>query len=570
MWTGRQASARPTVSNLSYSDAVMDAFGVSAGGAAVSAASASRVSAVAACVQKIAGTISTLRLDVLQVDGDGERKLPRDALWYKLNEQPSPQFTATSHWEGAVSKQLMRGDGHTWIRRNYSGTIIELLPLPWGSVSPVQQRDGSVRYYICLPERCINTWVDSADILHFHGHDFNGISSKSVIAWGAKNAIGNALAMDEYSGKFFEGGAHPSMILSSAAKMDPEQIAALQSAFVRKYAGLANAHAVPLVLTEGLTAKEISLSAEDAQLLEARKFQVTDIARAFGVPPHMIGETSGSSAVGAGYEQQARDFVMHTLRLHLKRMEQELNRKLFVRDIGKFVRFDLGDLIEGDSKAQAEYNRAALGGPGSGPGWMAPDEIRKTKGLAPKGGLSAEIYDPRNIVAPAPAQKDPAIVDLAGAMREMRASNDMQSERITSAFSNMAPVVNITSPAPIVNVTMPEQAGHTVNVTNQMPDQAPPAVTVMVPEQAAPLVSVVNHLPENPPAAINIAVPEQAAPVVNVVCEMPEQPPATVQVVNNIAPAEVNVTLPDRKIVGMVERNDAGQIVKTMQIETDL
>ncbi len=107
----------------------------------------------------------------------------------------------------------------------------------------------------------------------------------------------------------------------------------------------------------------------------------------------MIGETSGSSAVGAGYEQQARDFVMHTLRLHIKRIEQELNRKLYPRETGRFLRFDLGDLIEGDSKAQAEYNRAALGGPGAGQGWLTVNEIRKQKGLQPVDGGDV-IFDP--------------------------------------------------------------------------------------------------------------------------------------------------------------------------------
>jgi HK97 family phage portal protein len=122
----------------------------------------------------------------------------------------------------------------------------------------------------------------------------------------------------------------------------------------------------------------------------------------------MIGETSGASAVGAGYEQQARDFVMHTLRLHLKRLEQEMNRKLFPRDTGKFVRFDLGDLIEGDSKAQAEYNRAALGGPGTGQGWMTVNEIRKRKGLPPVDG-GDKVFDPATFrkapmkILPAPA-----------------------------------------------------------------------------------------------------------------------------------------------------------------------
>ena len=87
--------------------------------------------------------------------------------------------------------------------------------------------------------------------------------------------------------------------------------------------------------------------------------------------------------MGAGYEQQARDFVMHTLRLHLKRLEQELNRKLFPRDNGKFVRFDLSDLIEGDAKAQTDYNRDALGGPGTGQGWLTVNEVRRTKDCHP-------------------------------------------------------------------------------------------------------------------------------------------------------------------------------------------
>lgn len=371
-----------------YSDAVLDAFGVTPGaaGIVVSPVSAMRVAAVRACVQKIAGSISTLRLDILKQDGDTEVKQPRDDLWYKLNEQPSGQFTATSHWETRIEYQLLRGDGFTWIRRRPNNTISELLPIPWACVQPWLQRDGSVRYYVDWADRGIRTWLDASEVLHFHGHGFDGKCSMSVLSYGAKNAVGNALAMDEYSGKFFGGGAHPSIILKSAKTMSEAQKQQLREAFVAKYSGIANAHSLPLVLTEGLDAKEISLSAEDAQLIEGRKFQVVDIARAFGVPPHMIGETSGASAVGAGYEEQGRNFVTHTLRLHIKRIEQELNRKLFPRDTGKFVRFDLSDLTEGDSKAQAEYNKAALGGPGSGPGWMTVNEVRRTRGLPPIAG----------------------------------------------------------------------------------------------------------------------------------------------------------------------------------------
>lgn len=394
--SSRQKSEN-TIKNADYGQDIYEAFGINQGasGMSVNATNAMRVSAVYACVGRISGGILTLPLDVYKTDGDINSKLPRDNLWYKLNEEPSSQFTAASHWEGVSSAQLLRGDAYTWIRRNITGGIKELLPLPWGSVMPIRHSDGSVRYYINLPEFGISTWLEPSEVLHFPGFGFDGLKSQSVISHAARAAVGNALAMDEYSGKFFSNGAHPSIVLNAPGKMNDDQIKQLQSAFTNKYSGIENAHRLPLVLTEGLKAEEISLSAEDAQLLEARKFQVIDIARAFGVPPHMIGETSASTSWGSGIESLSRGFVSLTLQPWLRKIEQELNRKLFPRDTGRFIRFDREALIEGDSTAQANYNRAALGGPGVGMGWMTVDEIRKKEGHAPLGGAAAEIFDPR-------------------------------------------------------------------------------------------------------------------------------------------------------------------------------
>jgi HK97 family phage portal protein len=393
--------------NVTYSDAVMDAFGVtpSASGMVVTPVSAMRVAAVFACVQKIAGAIATLPIHAYRTEGDIKSRLPRDDLWFKLNEQPSPQFTAASHWEGVSIAQLLRGDSYTWIRRGANNSIRELMPLPWGCVNPVRQQDGSVRYFISLPDYGIQTFLTPDEILHFPGFGFDGIKSMSVISYAAKAAVGNAMAMDEYSGRFFADGAHPSIILSAAGKMSPDQISGMQNAFRAKYSGIDNAHRLPMVLTEGLQAKEISLSAEDAQLLEARKFQVIDIARAFGVPPHMIGETSASTSWGSGIESMSRGFVTYTLQPHLVRIEQELNRKLFPRNTGRTLQFDRDALIEGDSKAQADYNRAALGGPGTGQGWLSVNEVRKSKGFAPIEGGDV-LFDPSRVQAAPPAAQE--------------------------------------------------------------------------------------------------------------------------------------------------------------------
>lgn len=379
------------VKNEVYSQEVLDAFGVTSvqAGMSVNATTAMRVSAVAACVAKISGAIVSMPLNVYRLNGGAiPDQLPRDDLWYLLNEQPSQQFTACSMWEGVSMAQLLRGDAFALIKRRMNGSIKEILPLPWGSVSPMRLPDKGVRYYVNLPSHGISTWFDPSDILHFPGLGFDDVTmrSMSVIQYGARSAIGNALAMDEYSGQFFAEGAHPSIILNSANKMNPQQIIDLQTAFRNKYAGIGNAHKNPLVLTEGITAKEISLSAEDAQLLEARKFQVLDIARAFGVPGFMINESTGSTSWGSGIESMGRGFVQYTLQPWLRKIEQELNRKLFPRDTGRFVEFYRDALMEGDSESQGNYFAKALGGPGSGDGHMTVNEVRRIKRLPPIAG----------------------------------------------------------------------------------------------------------------------------------------------------------------------------------------
>jgi HK97 family phage portal protein len=314
-------------------------------------------------------------------------------------------WTAASHWARSLQYILLRGDSFTLIERNALGTPKGLVPLPWEAVVPDRANAGfNARNRYLVNDGLSARGYDQDDVLHFPGYGFNGLRGMSALAWGARNAAGNAMAMDEYSGRFFADGAHPSIILSTDHKMDAGQVGQLQQMFADKYSGTNNAHRRPLVLTEGLKATEVSINAQDAQLLEARKFQVIDIARAFGVPPHLIGETSASTSWGSGIESMGRAFVLFTLETHLTRLEQELNRKLF-RVAGTFLEFDRSMLMEGDLVAQAQYYRAAIGGPGSGPGWMAVDEVRQRKYLAPKGGKSAEIFNPND--APAKPAKEP-------------------------------------------------------------------------------------------------------------------------------------------------------------------
>lgn len=407
----REAERAGRISNASYSTEVMEAFGfgTAAAGVSVTPTSAMRVSAVFACVQRISGAITIMPAHLYRNGPDG-RERADDPLWWMLNEQPAENWTAASMWESVIIDMLLRESGFVFIGRNGMGQPQELIKLPWAAVHVESERTPSrgkrLKYFVRDTDGT-TYGVDPADMLHFPGFGFDGERAMSVITWAARNATGTAMAMDEYSGKFFANGSHHSMVIEGEGKMTSGQIESLQSAYANKYSGLPNAHRLPLVLTEGLKAKPISITAHDAQLLEARKFQVADIARAFGVPPHMIGETSASTSWGTGLEQMSRGFITYTVQPHLVRIEQELNRKLF-RTSRRFIEFNREAAMQGDSKAESEYFTAALGGPGSGPGWMAVDEVRRLKNLKAQGGRAAKPYDPRDEQQPAdPEPNDP-------------------------------------------------------------------------------------------------------------------------------------------------------------------
>lgn len=362
-----------------------------ASGMHVTASSAMRVSAVYACVRLIAGAISSMPAHVYRLEGRIRDRIDNDPLWWLLNEQPTARFTSAAMWEQVVCQMLLRESSFVYIARNNVGVARELIPLPYDACRAYRTKDGKRLQYSIHDVRKFG--ADQDDVLHFPGFGFDGLRALSVIQYAARNATGNAMAMDEYSGKFFSGGAHPSIILQTDGKLLPEQITALRQSFSDKYSGVDNAHRLPLVLTEGIKHEQVSINAEDAQLLDARKFQVVDIARAFGVPPHMIGETSQASSWGTGLEQMAIGFVRYTIQPHLVRIEQELNRKLY-KNAGRFISFHRESAMEGDSKAMSELYKAALGGPGSGPGHMSVDEVRERKNLPPLKGKYATPFFP--------------------------------------------------------------------------------------------------------------------------------------------------------------------------------
>lgn len=358
------------------------------------------VSTLYACLTKIAGAVLQLPVHEYQqaTGGDRERVLPATPLWWMLNEQPIAHWTAASWKEWIVKCVHLRGDQHTEIERstapNAGGKVTGLRPHHPDAVhSRYYVVDGDVRiaYDVYDPIRDLAYTLDQDDMLHFSGFGFDGRRSLSVVQYAARNALGNELAAGDYMGKSIGQGALPKIALTYPNKMDPKQTDLLRKSFVAAYGNGPTQDRFPLILTEGGSATPLSLSPVDMDLLASRKLTRGQICEACGVPPVLIGDSEKNTSWGTGIEQIVLGFVKFTLQPHLCRWAEELNRKLY-RRAGRYVEYELDALLAGDTKAQSEAFRFAIGGPGSGDGWMSVDEVRSLKNLPKLGGEYAKPF----------------------------------------------------------------------------------------------------------------------------------------------------------------------------------
>ena len=214
--------------------------------------------------------------------------------------------------------------------------------------------------------------LQPSDVLHIPGLGFDGLVGYSPIAM-AKNAIGMAIACEEYGAKFFANGAAPGGVLEHPGTIkDPQRV---RESWQSTFGGSGNANKIA-VLEEGMKYTPIGISPEQAQFLETRKFQINEIARIFRVPPHMVGDLEKSSF--SNIEQQSLEFVKYTLDPWVIRWEQSIQRSLLSRDEKAvyFVKFNLEGLLRGDY--QSRMNGYAIGRQN---GWMSANDIRELENL---------------------------------------------------------------------------------------------------------------------------------------------------------------------------------------------
>ena len=267
---------------------------------------------------------------------------------------------------------LLWGNTYAQIIRDGRGTVMALYPLMPDKMG-VDRNDRGEIYYIYNKEGQSYP-LRNDEVLHIPGLGFDGLIGYSPIAM-AKNAIGMAIATEEYGAKFFSNGANPGGVLEHPGVVkDPQRV---RDSWNSVYQGSTNAHRVA-VLEEGMKFQSIGIPPEQAQFLETRKFQINEIARIFRIPPHMIGDLEKSSF--SNIEQQSLEFVKYTLDPWVVRWEQSIKRMLLSESEKKkyFVKFNVDGLLRGDYQSRMTgYSIARQNG------WMSANDIRVLEDMNP-------------------------------------------------------------------------------------------------------------------------------------------------------------------------------------------
>lgn len=360
-------------------------LGGTASGKYVTERSAMQMTAVYCCVRILSEAVASLPLQFYRyTDDGGKEKAVEHPLYFLLHDEPNPEMTSFIFRETLMTHLLLWGNAYSQIIRNGKGEVVALYPLMPDRMKVDRDEHGRLYYEYTVydaddvdgrkgTDRVGRTVkLQPHDVLHIPGLGFDGLVGYSPIAM-AKNAIGLAIATEEYGSKFFANGAAPSGVLEHPGTIkDPSRV---RESWQATFGGSGNANKIA-VLEEGMKYTPISISPEQAQFLETRKFQIDEIARIFRVPPHMIGDLEKSSF--NNIEQQSLEFVKYTLDPWVSRWEQAMVRALLTPDEKKkyFFKFNVDGLLRGDYQSRMNGYATARQN-----GWMSANDIRELENL---------------------------------------------------------------------------------------------------------------------------------------------------------------------------------------------
>lgn len=350
-------------------------------GRRVSPAMAMKLTAVFGCVRVLSESVGMLPCFLYQSTDSGRVKAPKEKLYSLLYTAPNDYMTPQEFWEYLIASLCLRGNFYAY-KVKALGEIVELLPLLPGNVQPKLDENWNPVYQVTFPDGSRDV-LSQDEIWHVRTFTMDSLVGLSPISY-ARQTIGLGLATEEHGARLFSNGAVSSGVLQTDQALTNEAYTRLKETFQEQHQGLSNAHK-PMILEMGLKWNQISMSAEDAQFLETRKFQLEEICRIFRVPLHMLQNTD--RATFNNIENLGMGFVNYSLVPYLTRIEQRINVGLVNREKrGQFyAKFNVGALLRGDMKSRYESYATGINW-----GILSPNECRDLEERNPREG--GDIY----------------------------------------------------------------------------------------------------------------------------------------------------------------------------------
>lgn len=322
-------------------------LGRSDAGVLINEKQAMRLTTAHACFKVVSEDLSRLSLDIFQEMPDDSMRVAKEHRCYPIvHDRPNPNMSSMV-WRGAMLvSALAYGNSYSWIKRDRAARVVSLIPLASDRTSPVRI-EGELKYATTQTINGQVEVIEPENILHFMGMSLDGIVGMSPIRT-CMNAFGLSLAAEKFGAQFFGNGARTTGVLSHPNTLDPEAHANLKKSIQEWITGETALR--PIILEEGMTWNQVSVPPDEAQFIQTRKFQKSEVAALFRVPMHLLQDLE--RATNNNIEHQGLDYTRYALSPWAVRMEQEINFKLLG---GKFFcEHNMNELQRGDFASQTQ------------------------------------------------------------------------------------------------------------------------------------------------------------------------------------------------------------------------
>ena len=361
--------------------------------------SALTLSSVYAAIRLLSDSVSTLSLDVFYRSNGSDLKFRPLPTWVF---NMSPELRNHEILGQVITSLLLDGNAYLATLRDETGRVLSLSVLDPSDITPnLGTDDQGVQRLTFTSSKAAGVTLTSRDITMVRGlmkpGQIKGLSPVTA----AREFLGLGIATQKFGAAFFGNGATPGSVIEVPGQLSPEGAQALKTAWNEVHKGAGNGNRLA-VLTESAKFSKISLSPEDAQFLETRQATVQDVARLYGVPPHLLADASGSTSWGSGLHEQNVAFSQYSLRPLVTRVEAALTSIMRSEGIAvAFARFDLESMRRVTADRWSSYSTAV------NCGVLSIDEVRAYEGLAAlPDGEGTRHYIPLNL-APVDAEPDP-------------------------------------------------------------------------------------------------------------------------------------------------------------------